>query len=178
MHIMKKTLEAPMHRSRTILSLLLALLLSLSSCSNQAESTQALAAVRALCADEATLPDGKLYICGEALEDALSLSEEMQAALFGNGSYPAALDEAVVGVSYLSYTHPFEITLFCAKSAHGAKKLAKMLLQRRDALLRHWEHSAYADAVQGATVFIHGKWVLLSVTEDAEATAKRLRRAV
>lgn len=167
-----------MRRLLTIFCLLLTLTIPLSSCANQSTPAQALSAVQFLCADESTLPDGELYVIGASIDGTRVFSEELQAAFFGDGARPAALDEATVGVSYLSYAHPFEITLFSAKSADGAKKLAKMLLRRRDAIIRQWESTAHADYVKNATVIIHGNWVLLSVTRDAEATSKRLRRAV
>ena len=167
-----------MNRLFSLLGLLIAVAIALVSCVTRDDPARALAAVQFLCTEEASLPEGAIYSYGVPMDGVLPLSEEMQAALFGDGIRPVALDEATVGVSYLAYSAPFEITLFCAKSADGAKKLAKMLLHRRDALLRYWQDSTNLEVLPSATVTTYGRWVLLAVTGDAEATAKRLRRAL
>ena len=134
--------------------------------------------ISALYRAENSPPRGSLY--GYHLTDSsiAEMPEEMLCALFGNGAYPAALDEAETGACYLSLTHPYEITIFYAKSREGAKKLAQMCLLRKDALLRAWEGKGYDDYLQNATVTVRGRWVMLSITRDRAEAERLFYRAV
>ncbi len=156
------------------LPLLLFILLSCVACTPRATPTEA---VRLLCKEEVSPPAGILYGYRSTDGSIPLLSEEMLCALFGNGSLPAALDEAAAGACYLCPTHPFEITVFYAKSNRGAEKLAAMCLQRKEQITQYWSGKGYDDYIQNAEVTVNGRWVLFSVSKDPSSMVRQFARA-
>ena len=158
-------------------TLVFALSIPLNACSPTSPKNAA-EVLQAICREETDLPSGKVFLYGLSDEMHPTLTEDMLTALYGDGDLPPAIDEADAAACYLSYAHPFELSLFCAKSVDGAHALAEMLLRRADRIRALYGDPTYGTYLENTKVTDIGRWVLLSVTENASITSNAFRHAV
>ncbi len=123
------------------------------------------------------LPAGACYVLSAAPDEETYPTESLLAVLFGNGSLPAAFEEIEDGAFFFSYSDSCELAVFRCKGSRGREAVTKMCLDRLQ-YLKSVHPDRESEALQSATVTVRGKWVLLCICEDPDATARAFRRAV
>lgn len=167
----------PAMQKKTCLCFFLALLLLLSSGCG-AVSPEAEALVCAMMEEERPLPAGRLYVLSAPQDASGHPNASLLSALFGNGTYPSALDAVEDGAFYLSFSSPCEFAVFLCKSTNGTEEVAAMCLARLAYLKRYWEDRGQAITSDRGTVTVKGRWVILCLSSDTDAALRAFRRAL
>jgi len=157
-----------------------ACILSVCSCKGAAPTPYGL--LVAMQEAEKPLPPGRVYLRSAAVEDGTYLSDELLTALFGNGTFPPAMDGVCDAACFFSYTHPCELAVFLCKSLSATKAVSQMCLRRLDTLRQYRSYEGLSDAqvnayLDAATVTVRGCYVILCVSSDPDAALRALRRA-
>lgn len=163
-------------QKKTCLCLLLAVLLFLSGCGTASVEAEAL--VCAMMAEERPLPAGRLYVLSAPQDAVGHPNASLLSALFGNGTYPSALDAVEDGAFYLSFSSPCEFAVFLCKSTNGTEEVASMCLARLAYLKRYWGDRGQAITSDHGTVTVKGRWVILCLSSDTDAALRAFRRTL
>lgn len=156
---------------------------SLLSC--RAHTVRAAEMVRAACAKETNLPDGRIY-CSDAEngnENAEQQADrELCAGLYGEGDFPPALSQCTEYAFFLPVRqHPCEFAVFFCQTADAADAVARMCLTRREMLIAAWRGSDYEAYPIDACVRIRktgGRYIVFFlVCADAEDAYRAARLA-
>lgn len=147
--------------------------LILCSCARQICSEELLARVTSA---EENLPGDFITYLSGAAQGEHYLSDENMALLYPDGMDVRKLCEDYAILIGNTQT-PYEIHLLHARSQSDIAELLAGLYARRDTLaLRKNETFSqnYREAVEGARVYSSGRYAILTVTDDVEATVKSI----
>ncbi len=160
-------------------SILLFLCLPFLLCTCGRETRSSTDILRAICAKEAALPNGRIY-AAKATDGEVQADETLIAALYGEEALSSALSLCESYALFLpSVPHPCEFGVFFCQSADGADTVARMCMRRREELIVAWRGHEWETYPINATVRIcrmEGKYVVLFLAgADADAAYRAAR---
>ncbi|MBR2926584.1 MAG: hypothetical protein IKC31_03280 [Clostridia bacterium] len=160
-------------RSLVLLLCLVCLFLSVGCAGSPSSAREVLAALQK---EQAPLPAGACYHLLTPSDQAEHLSDALLASLFGETEPPVAMSEVEDAAFFFAYNGSCELLLFRCKSVRGRDRVAQMCLARLSYLQGVHPDQA-SEALQNGSVTVRGRWVLLCISPQHEATLAVFRRA-
>lgn len=156
-----------MKRLRLFLLVALTLSLLFVGCSREARSAEEL--LCGICAS-LSMPAGQIYLSGAEEGSENFLSSETAQAIYG-AEAETVLDLVEDFAIYLSAAGaPREAAVFRCYSSSDTDTVAALFLERVDAIKVLLKDSGAAELAAGAEVTVRGRYVVMVVCDDAEAT--------
>ena len=165
------------HPSTTalILTLLLTLTLSPTSCSRETTADDIL---NAMCQSQNSLPAGQIYHSQAAPGEKEFADAELRSVSFGK---TAETDWEIINHFAFRLSTagtPHEFAVFVCVSAQDAYDVAQLCLRRSDILRRGYADTAWAEMSENAQICVSGRYVLMAVGEAAADAIDAGRRAM
>lgn len=120
---------------------------------------------------------GTVYSLGASQVEEGYIGEELQRTLYGEKAekYFSLIEDCAI---FLSAREPAEIAVFKCYSASDTDEIARMCLERADAIKVSLRNSAWRDKIKGIRVIVDRRFVVLLFVEDTAKVEEKLRQMI